>query len=146
MVSTVTLRGISFEVHDCITCGIPYVVPLNVVEQQRENGGYHFCPNGHQQGWDKSRSRRVKEEQEREAIRQERDRLKQNAAYLEEQVRLERSARQTVERREAKLKKRTIINGVCPCCTRSFENLQRHMKTKHPDFTSEVVKFEAKAG
>lgn len=35
-----------------------------------------------------------------------------------------------------KLKNRTAA-GVCPCCTRSFENLKRHMATKHPAFTDE---------
>lgn len=34
---------------------------------------------------------------------------------------------------KARLKKR-IKNGVCPCCTRSFTNVQRHMATKHPDY------------
>lgn len=32
----------------------------------------------------------------------------------------------------AKQKKR-IANGVCPCCTRSFTNLRRHMATMHPE-------------
>lgn len=27
-----------------------------------------------------------------------------------------------------------IANGVCPCCDRSFTNLQRHMASKHPDY------------
>lgn len=25
-------------------------------------------------------------------------------------------------------------HGVCPCCKRTFSQLARHMKTKHPDF------------
>lgn len=27
-----------------------------------------------------------------------------------------------------------VKNGVCPCCNRSFENLRRHIETKHPEF------------
>jgi hypothetical protein len=25
---------------------------------------------------------------------------------------------------------------VCPCCNRSFQNLRRHMATKHPEFNA----------
>ncbi len=32
-----------------------------------------------------------------------------------------------------KVKKRAA-NGVCPCCNRTFSDLARHMKAKHPDF------------
>ncbi|WP_165394478.1 helix-turn-helix domain-containing protein [Pseudoxanthomonas winnipegensis] len=27
-----------------------------------------------------------------------------------------------------------VMNGVCPCCNRTFENLRRHMHDKHPEF------------
>jgi hypothetical protein len=27
-----------------------------------------------------------------------------------------------------------IKHGVCPCCNRTFLNLQRHMTTQHPSF------------
>jgi DNA repair exonuclease SbcCD ATPase subunit len=30
--------------------------------------------------------------------------------------------------------KNRASNGVCPCCNRTFQNLARHMHTKHPDF------------
>jgi len=33
----------------------------------------------------------------------------------------------------ARLQKR-VANGVCPCCTRSFANLRRHMETTHPEY------------
>ena len=35
------------------------------------------------------------------------------------------SAKRRIEKR--------IHAGVCPCCNRSFPNLQRHMAAKHPD-------------
>jgi hypothetical protein len=40
----------------------------------------------------------------------------------------ERIAREKVER---KLKR--VHRGVCPCCKRTFQNIQRHMETKHPE-------------
>lgn len=33
--------------------------------------------------------------------------------------------------------KRRAANGVCPCCTRTFADLKRHMANQHPDFTLE---------
>lgn len=33
--------------------------------------------------------------------------------------------------------KNRIAKGVCPCCSRTFLDLQRHMQTKHPDFTKQ---------
>tara|TARA_Y100000310_G_scaffold338946_1_gene430083 strand:- start:1163 stop:1354 length:192 start_codon:yes stop_codon:yes gene_type:complete len=39
-----------------------------------------------------------------------------------------------------KLKNRAKA-GVCPCCNRTFQNLSRHMETKHPDF-GEVIQIK----
>jgi len=33
--------------------------------------------------------------------------------------------------------KSRAANGVCPCCKRSFQNLKRHMTTKHPKFVGQ---------
>jgi hypothetical protein len=33
--------------------------------------------------------------------------------------------------------RRKVANGSCPCCNRHFENLQRHMQTKHPEYVAE---------
>jgi hypothetical protein len=33
--------------------------------------------------------------------------------------------------------RKRIQSGVCPCCNRTFENLGRHMKSKHPAFDYE---------
>lgn len=33
--------------------------------------------------------------------------------------------------------KNRISKGVCPCCNRTFGDLERHMKTKHPDYAPE---------
>ena len=27
-----------------------------------------------------------------------------------------------------------VMNGVCPCCNRTFQNLREHMKSEHADF------------
>lgn len=46
----------------------------------------------------------------------------------------EQQARNAVEAEAAKARRKLkrVQNGVCPCCNRSFWNLERHMKSKHP--------------
>jgi chemotaxis response regulator CheB len=34
--------------------------------------------------------------------------------------------------------KKRVANGVCPCCNRTFKQLARHMKAKHPEFVGAV--------
>jgi hypothetical protein len=33
---------------------------------------------------------------------------------------------------------RRVASGVCPCCTRSFQNLARHMDGEHPNYVPPV--------
>lgn len=40
-------------------------------------------------------------------------------------------------RKKAALLRKRASAGSCPCCTRNFVNLARHMKTKHPDYAKE---------
>lgn len=49
------------------------------------------------------------------------------------QAQAERDQRLAAERELKKIQTR-VKGGVCPCCNRSFVQLTRHMKTKHPDY------------
>lgn len=122
----VLVYGTRCEEMQCITCGVSYTVPCVVADHQRKHGGYHHCPNGHSQGWGKGNT-------EFDRIRQERDLLKQNEARLEDELR-------AAQKKAEKVAKR-VAAGVCPCCTRTFSNMARHMKTKHPDYN--VVPLKA---
>ncbi len=62
----VVCSGIQCEVCECISCGVVYTVPKTMIDHQRKTGGYHYCPNGHSQGWGKG-------ETEFDRIRRERD-------------------------------------------------------------------------
>jgi hypothetical protein len=33
------------------------------------------------------------------------------------------------------LVQKRVGNGVCPCCNRTFEDLARHMKVKHREYS-----------
>jgi hypothetical protein len=119
---TKTIPDLYLDLETCCVCGIPFGMPRWLDEQRREDGKSFFCPNGHDQIF----SRSTKEE-----LAEARRRL----ASLEEDLRVERMARKEAETENARQSKRSAA-GVCPCCHRSFVQLARHMKTKHPEHGS----------
>lgn len=125
--TVIQIMGARHVVWSCPTCGCVSTVPEIVYDEQKNRGGYHHCPNGHQWGWRKERS-------DIENLRRERNRLQQQIAERDDAIRYEREQREAAENRERRLKKRAAA-GVCPCCNRSFQALTRHMKSKHPNFT-----------
>lgn len=132
MVEVIVIRGARHEVHDCITCGVVYTIPEVMISQQRKHGGYHSCPSGHRQGWDKDGCQFAK-------LERERDRLKQQIAERDDAIAEQKRMREAVERQAAvakgqvtQLKKRAAA-GLCPCCNRHFTNLERHIASKHKD-------------
>ena len=115
-------------------CGIQHAVPASLRKEQvrrhenREAQLSLFCPLGHGyvvSGEPKTAKleRRIENLQGRLSNEQEAHKT------TEGQRRAEKGAK-------TKLKKR-IANGVCPCCHRSFQNLMRHMKGQHPDYSDD---------
>jgi hypothetical protein len=125
-------------VETCYRCKTPFAMSESVynLALQRKGDIEFFCPNGHGQVYTKG-------ETEEQKLRRERDRLKQEAAYLNDRVEEERAARQLAERRTSAAKgqitkmKNRAAAGVCPCCNRTFANLHRHMSSQHPGFVKE---------
>lgn len=107
-----------------------------------------FCPFGHQQHFCQDQGIRG----QLDAVRRERDRLKQIAAQKDDDILAERERGDRANARAdhnansaraykgvaTKLKKR-VVNGVCPCCNRHFRELESHMRTKHPDFPKAAI-------
>lgn len=124
----------------CGNCGCYYAIQKVMHDMAVEEGGFWHCPNGHRRGYREGR-------REREAIRLERDRLKQQVAELDDALRLanQKTVRMVAAARGevTKLKKRAHA-GVCPCCNRTFVNMARHMQQKHPTFDPSTADFESK--
>ena len=129
----VILRGQRHELCECITCGVIYTCPEIVILKQRERGGYHHCPNGHSQGRDKNGSENAQLLRRAQRAEQEQARLAEELATANRRTECE------VRERERMMKRATA--GVCQCCKRSFANVARHMKLKHPN----VVPLEIKS-
>ncbi|WP_259384424.1 hypothetical protein [Bacillus thuringiensis] len=150
--SEASARGLTISVsqklvtEECAQCGIIFAFTEDL--QRRLKGEYagkaeawFFCPRGHQQYYKVGKSEEEKiRDQLGEEIRK-RQRAEQNIAMHADEARQAREVAEHERRRAngykghaAKITKRAKA-GVCPCCNRHFTALERHMVTKHPQFT-----------
>lgn len=115
-------------------CSITYAIPERLrADAERAGGGKisWYCPNGHSVIYkgaseeDKLRERLERERQRAARLAAERDQIKASE-------RAQRAAATRARNQRDKERKR-VGNGVCPCCNRTFTNLQRHMASKHPN-------------
>lgn len=120
----------------CPTCFIEYAAPQGMFDKKHTDGGHWFCPNGHQIIYTESKLDKAKAEAA--ALRLERDRLVQQEAWYEDRLKDARKETRTLKTSLKTIHKR-VGNGICPCCNRSFANLQRHMASKHADFKQEAA-------
>jgi len=118
----------------CPNCWIEYAIPSALDSKAREIKAEKsiYCPNGH--SWHYTGEREVDiERRKRQLAEQDNARLAGEAArHNRARIKAEADLRQHRRRTKA---------GLCPCCNRSFVNMQRHMKTQHPDYN--VVPLKA---
>jgi 5,10-methylenetetrahydrofolate reductase len=117
-------QAIQFEVYECANCGMPFGVSADFVERRRKDHASFHCPRGHSQSFD--------QESEAERLRRMLTEANAKATALAQRAANAEAAEQKAETARRKLEKR-VRAGVCPCCSRSFINLKRHMATKHPE-------------
>lgn len=110
----------------CYKCGINFGMPDSFHRSCKKKGPgkTFYCPNGHGQVYRSSEADKLREQLERAQ-----GRLSQANSRA---VRAEEDSRRK-QRKYARIRDR-VKNGVCPCCNRTFQNLQHHMKSQHPDF------------
>ena len=104
----------------CISCGVQFAMPEELDNRLRQTHKSFFCPNGHIQNYvGKTEAEKLREE------------LKRKEAEIAGIVDEKYAALHQVQTLEKKLKR--VHNGTCPCCKRSFQNLKKHMASKHPE-------------
>lgn len=131
-------------------CGTWHAIPesLRHIQLKAQDAGRdHFvhCPLGHQYApAGKSQLQLEKERAAREAAQ-----LRSRLDYQETETRIQRERAEQLEKRrraekaaKTRLKNR-VARGVCPCCNRHFDNLQRHIQHQHPDFAATANADEA---
>lgn len=123
-----------FEYYDktrCASCGISFYMTRDRYLLSRDKGKDFYCPNGHSLTFGETGEDRLKKK-----VNQ-----LENSLHCETRRRIEADAQLNFERKSKaaikgvlKKTKTRISNGVCPCCNRTFQNLHRHMKSKHLDY------------
>ncbi len=118
----------------CYKCGVPFSMPEHLSKKKRQHGETFWCPNGHSQWWGESTVDKLERK-----LKQ----MKSSRDYWERASSEERADHEHTRNRLRATKaahtrtKNRIHKGVCPHCNRHFEDLQRHMETKHPDKAEE---------
>lgn len=128
--STLTYTD-TLQIIECGSCHIPFAIPDNLYKARRKDGKNFYCPNGHYIGYSNNENTRLKarlDQAEAEAAWQRgaRDRARADADHQAARVRGYQGAL-------AKTKKRAA-HGVCPCCSRTFADVARHVAGQHPDY------------
>ena len=119
----------------CYKCGIVFAVPQYFKTKRQEDTENFWCPNGHSQAYIKSEAQKLREQLEAE--RRNVEWYKNMAKSKDSQI---KGMNIQLGKAKAKLKRTEtrVAHGVCPCCHRQFQNMSRHMKTKHPDYVEGV--------
>ncbi len=113
-----------FETINCSECGTTFAIPVHFYKELHSSKRTWTCPNGHQ--------RVFLAESVEAQLKKELATEKQRREMAEREVAMEKKRVEYAENVTKRLRKR-IANGMCPCCKRSFQNLRRHMATKHPN-------------
>jgi hypothetical protein len=115
-------------------CSLPVGMPKKFYEAKKKSRSTWYCPAGH--------CRIFVGETNEERLKRELEYEKQHRQRAEQDKERARHAA-AIARGKLNAAKERVGNGVCPCCKRSFENLRRHMATKHPSYKKpELVVIE----
>lgn len=125
---------VQFYVENCYRCGIPFGIPVQFQRDRRQDRESFWCPNGHKQAYI-GETDAEKLEKARQQLERERTRTRQVADQRDAAERSNTALRGVVTRKTKQLTR--VKNGVCPECNRTFQDLARHMTTKHPHDTKE---------
>jgi hypothetical protein len=115
--------AVAMSFTECTACGVTFAMPSFMLKDRRETKQSFFCPNGHSLSYSESENDRLKSELVRE---------KQRREIAESTARMEATRAQRAIAERDQIRKR-MQHGVCPCCKRTFQNVARHMATKHPE-------------
>lgn len=120
--NSVRMRG-----ETCWSCGIQFAMPEVWARTKEVDGSGFKCPAGCPLRYGKSQMQELEEKLSAQ---------RRLTEWAERRTVKERLRHRATKGHLTRQKKRTAA-GVCPCCNRSFKALQRHMKSKHPDYAKD---------
>lgn len=129
---TINLRTeVKFRVEECCNCGVQFAMTMSTYNhyQMHSSGSKRhtlsfFCPNGHQQHY----QGKTEAQQLREQVEQERERTR----FAQRRLKSEQGSHRATKGHLTRAKTRSAA-GTCLHCNRTFKQLARHMKSKHPE-------------
>lgn len=119
--------NIWFTVEHCYKCQVSFAMTSDFQQMRRKDRQTFYCPAGHGQVY--------MGETEESKLKRELERKEQMLAAEQARAAKSEQSLSQVSKAHRKMRER-VMNGVCPCCTRTFQNLMSHMKSEHPDFAS----------
>jgi hypothetical protein len=127
MSTTVIKELTTLDTVSCYRCGVLFALPTSLMRRLLDTGATFYCPSGHPQHFtDTTEDRLRRAERLLELSRASRRAAQDQADAAERSNRALRGA-------NTKLRKR-VAAGVCPCCSRTFQDLARHMAGQHPNY------------
>lgn len=119
---TTIKKEVLIEIDWCYACGNPIALTAQWQRACKEEGKTFYCPMGHGQIY---RNSEVQVLTKKLAASQE------LVTRLETRI-LNSEAMFTVEAKKRQRLEKRVNNGVCIHCNRTFQQLARHMKARHP--------------
>lgn len=130
MSATQTYIG-TLVIEECCDCGIAFGITKDFRERRLADHKLFYCPKGHGQYFSgKSEKEKLQDQvnsllSKNMSLQVRRDELINEVQQVKYSLRAQKAAKTKIMNR--------VKNGVCPCCNRSFTDLQRHFATKHPE-------------
>jgi hypothetical protein len=112
-------------------CGIGLAIPQELYDlARRQKDKTVYCPIGHKFIYSNTIEEQLAAANAQ--IKRETQRRRATADLLAHEERSHAATKGHFTRKKKQLER--VSSGVCPCCNRSFTNLRRHMRSKHPEF------------
>ena len=127
--NTVTFNVVLEQV-TCRTCGMIYALSEGFIDGARSDPSVRWrCPSMtcSSSTWGFSDSKEDKLRRQLDSARRDAEQARAHRDRVGRKLAAQKGV-------TTKLKKR-IAHGLCPCCRRTFENLQDHMAHLHPEYT-----------
>lgn len=125
---------VSLKWTECITCGTVIAMVDDMYDRRLKSGQNFYCPNGHVQHF-------VVGQTEEAKLRHRLASAEARASSWRDQAEAAERSKRAVRGHLTRIRRR-IANGVCPCCTRTFENVERHMESQHPEYVADWKRKE----
>jgi hypothetical protein len=135
---TITIQT-ELTVMTCPNCAGSYALSQAFLDEARSKGGFKqcwccpYCKGSRGYGQSKHDLEKAELQKQLDQSQKEKQWLTERRDYAQKESDHFRRSRDGLKSQLTKVKKR-IGHGTCPCCNRSFEDLRRHMESKHPEF------------